>query len=142
LPATVFVFLRHGTPESPRWLIHKGRVAEAAAVIKRVYGESGQSLQQLVSHRDENLGVRALFRSGYGARMLYVSAFWTCSIIPMIAIYAFGPKILGALGLSGEKGNLGSAFITTLFLVGSVASLLFINKLGRRRLVLHSFLWS
>ena len=39
-------------------------------------------------------------------------------------------------------GNFGSAFITTLFLAGSVAALLFINKRGRRWLVLHSFFWS
>jgi len=142
LPATIFVFMRHGTPESPRWLIQQGRIAEAAAVIKRVYGENGGSLLVPVSNENEKLDAKALFQSGYGLRMFFVTTFWTCSIIPVFAVYAFGPKLLGALGLTGDMGNFGSAFLTVLFLVGSTASLWVINKMGRRSLVLHSFLWS
>lgn len=141
-PAAIFVVMRHGTPESPRWLIQKGRTAEATAVIRRVYGENAELLEAVVSRESESLHMAALFRSGYGTRMLFVTTFWTCSIVPMFAVYAFGPKILGALGLTGSMGNFGSAFIATLFLLGTVASTLLVNKMGRRSLVLHSFLWS
>jgi len=143
LPATLFVIMRHGTPESPRWLIEKGRLAEAAAVIKRVYGESAGYLPPSVSGKEEDrVNVSALFRSGYGSRMLFIVTFWTCSIIPIFAVYAFGPKLLGALGLTGDLGNMGSALIATLFLIGSVVPLFAINRLGRRWVLLHSFLWS
>ena len=65
----------------------------------------------------------ALFRSGYGGRLLYVATFWTCSIVPLFGVYAFGPTILGALGLTGSWGNAGSALITSLFAVGTVGKL-------------------
>jgi putative MFS transporter len=142
LPATVFVIMRHGTPESPRWLSQKGRHAEADAVIRQVYGKDIKSYLIPTRNEDERLNAWALFHSGYGARLFFVTVFWTCSIIPLFAVYAFGPMILGALGLGGAMEHLGSAFITALFLAGCLVALFIVNKLGRRRLMLHSFLWS
>ena len=142
LPAAVIVLLRHGTPESPRWLIQKGRRAEAAAVLKQVYGDHAPALPPPEAAADSSPHLFALFRSGYGGRLLYVSTFWTCSIVPVFGIYAFGPTILQALGLTGPWGNAGSALITSLFAVGTVVSLAVINRCGRRFLVLHSFFWS
>jgi MFS transporter, putative metabolite transport protein len=141
VPGLIIVLCRIGTPESPRWLLKKGRGDDAQAVLVKVYGP-GASLADLGDEVKENLDVGALLRSGYGKRMLFITIFWTCSIVPLFAIYAFGPKILGALHLGEGADTIGSAVITLMFLLGCVASLLLVNRIGRRPLLIQSFVWA
>ena len=143
LPTAVFLFLRRNTPESPRWLVQMGRLTEAKAVLKLVYNRdvSVEELQTMAPTA-KPAGVSALFKAGYGGRMLFVTIFWTCAIVPLFAVYAFGPKIMAALGLAGTLGNLGAAAITVLFMIGCLPPLFIINKKGRRFLLLNSFFWS
>lgn len=141
LPGIIIVLLRMGTPESPRWLAKVGRVDEANEVLAKVYGP-GVTVADLDEETTEHVGVAAMLRSGYGVRMAFVTLFWTCSIVPLFAVYAFGPAILEALSLSGSLAHIGSAVITILFLVGCVVAVLMVDRLGRRPLLLHSFFWS
>ena len=142
VPGAIFLFLRHGTPESARWLLSKGRVDDADAVIKKVYGATYSVADLPEPTPEKKIPLSALFRSGYGRRVFFASMFWACSVIPQFAIYAFAPKILGLFGLDGDMASFGSIAITAMFVIGCIVGAWLISPLGRRKLLIHSFLWS
>ncbi|AZS70708.1 MFS transporter [Streptomyces lydicus] len=142
VPGVIVLLLRMGTPESPRWLVRKGRVADAEAVVRSVFGPDARIDDLPAESDDERVGLSQLWRSGYLGRVVFVSVFWSCSVIPVFAVYAFGPKILGGLGMTGGLANMGSALIAVLFVVGCIVAVLVVNRIGRRALLAQSFLFS
>lgn len=138
----ILLLSRLGTVESARWLITKNRSPDAEDVIKKVYGNQFSLANLPKEPTSSKLSLADMLRMGYGKRLMFVIIFWTCAIIPVFAVYAFAPKVLAALKLEGDWAAYGSVAITLLFVIGCIVGTKLIDVLGRRKMLIHSFLWS
>lgn len=139
VPAVILVLLRMGTPESPRWLLQKGRRDEAEEVLKEVYGPEASLQDIVVSGGPKRTSYLKLFSRGYLKRTLYVGLFYMAAVAPLFAMLTFGPEMLTAYHLFDGASGYGAAIISALFLIGCIPALFLVNKLGRRMMIIVSF---
>jgi len=136
IPAVILLIGRSHIPESPMWLAQKGRSEEAAQVMHKYFGPDVE-----VEHEDpkEKTSLLKVFKMGYRKRILYVGILILCQVVPMYAIYTFGPDIMTAFGLgAGRESILGESAVSAFFLIGSIPAMFWLNSMGRRKLLIGS----
>ena len=135
VPTLVVLIGRHDIPESPRWLTQRGKTAEARAVMARVFGQAVDLDDELPARPS----FAAVFRKGYFARIVYLGVLILCQVVPMYAMYTFGPAIMAEFGLgTGRAAIMGGTLVSLFFLIGSIPAMFWLNSLGRRPLLIGS----
>ncbi|MEN0135541.1 MAG: MFS transporter, partial [Rhodococcus sp. (in: high G+C Gram-positive bacteria)] len=133
VPAVILFLARLGMPESPRWLMNKGRTEEATA-IAHAYLEDPTDVVDITNEPTRKGTFRMLFTPAYRRATIFISVFWFCCVAPYFAIATFAASVLSDYGLG--DGLVGAIGVNGLALVGVVVSVVLIERIGRRKLTI------
>lgn len=129
LPALLITLLRWGTPESPRWLLRRGRFAEAHAIVHRYFGPHVLLGDEVATATHKH--IKTLFSSRYWRRTAFNSVFFVCLVIPWFVIYTRLPTIAQTIGL--EDALTASLMLNALLIVGALLGLVLTHLLAHRK---------
>ena len=140
VPAAAFVVILLLIPESPRWLIQKGRVDEAVQVMTRVDGRekaiaSVDEIKQGIE--SENVSFLQLLRPGLRLALVIgvmLSLFDQVTGINVVIYYI--QKILLQLGFSQQQARWGMIFLGINNFVTTILALGLIDRIGRKPLLM------
>lgn len=140
IPALLFFILLFFIPESPRWLASKGKIDSAKAIIEKINGQnkSAELLNEIQdSFKEEKGSILVLFNSGL--RMAIVVGMFLAffsQITGINAIIYYAPEIFKNIGFGADSAMFQTVIIGTVNTIFTFVAIAFIDKYGRRTLLL------
>ncbi len=146
LPALLFFIVIFFIPESPRWLLMRGRDGRAVAVLRRIYRSEEAADRQIGTVRASVSaatagGVRSQWReimaSGGMRRALLVGVCIAVlgQFMGVNAVLYYGPSIFENAGLSGGDSLFSQVLVGVVNMLTTVLALAIIDRVGRKQLV-------
>lgn len=141
VPAVLFLAIIFFIPESPKWLITKGRGSMARNVLGRIYPDAARleseyeitksSLNDEVkSEWKELLQPWILKAVLIGSAIAILGQFMGVN-----AVLYYGPEIFAKAGIAGGDALFSQVLVGIVNMVTTVIALLIIDKVGRKQLV-------
>jgi sugar porter (SP) family MFS transporter len=140
VPAALFFIMLFTIPRSPRWLVKKGRIAEARTVLQMTGDENFEhDLQDIVESIDieRSQAAEKLFSRRYAFPIfLAVSIGMFNQLSGINAILYYLNDIFGHAGFSKVSGNLQAVAIGATNLIFTMIAMSVIDRVGRKTLLL------
>jgi MFS transporter, SP family, arabinose:H+ symporter len=140
VPAALFFIMLFTIPRSPRWLVKKGRIAEARTVLQLTGDENFEhDLQDIVEsiEVERSLAAETLFSRRYAFPIfLAVSIGMFNQLSGINAILYYLNDIFAHAGFSKVSGNLQAVAIGGTNLIFTMIAMSVIDKIGRKTLLL------
>jgi sugar porter (SP) family MFS transporter len=140
IPAFAFLLLLLTIPQSPRWLLAKGRLALAAESLLRLGfadpQRAAQEMQEAARRGGEAKSQRLSFARHRRPMVLAIGLGLFNQLSGINAILYYLGDIFGAAGFSSMSSDLQSVAIGLTNFVATLFGMMLIDRLGRRQLLL------
>ena len=139
VPAAAFLALLFSIPRSPRWLVKKGRIAEAREVLQQTGAENYEEvLQEIVASIDaEHVQHDRLFSWKYRRPLLLAVAIGMFNQLSGInAILYYLNDIFAFAGYSKVSADLQAVAVGATNLLSTMLAMSLIDRVGRKKLLL------
>ncbi len=143
VPSVLFLVFLLAVPETPRWLMARGREEEAIAISRRLCNTVEESDEQIQEIRDQlaAAGSQATLSQFFTRRYFkvialafFIAMFNQLSGINAILYYA--PEVMKQAGADDNAALLMSVGVGLMNLVATMAALTVIDRIGRRSLMI------
>ena len=141
VPAFLFLAIIFFIPESPRWLITKGKGDRATKVLSRIYLAEDDMKREYELTRssisnETKSEWKALLSPGILKAVIIGSAIAILGqFMGVNAVLYYGPEIFGKAGIAGGDALFSQVLVGIVNMVTTVIALLIIDKVGRKQLV-------
>ncbi|MGW8379386.1 sugar porter family MFS transporter [Streptomyces sp. ODS28] len=142
IPALVYGVLAMMIPESPRYLVLKGQFNKAAEVLERVSGERDGRAKVEEIRETLQKEHKSSFKDIRGARFGLHPLVWVGIILAAFqqlvginAIFYYSTTLWKSVGFSESSSFTTSVITAGINVVMTVVSMLFVDRVGRRRLL-------
>ena len=143
LPAILFFIIIFFIPESPRWLIVRGKELKAVNILEKIYNSITEAKSQL---RETKSVLTSEMRSEWS--LLIKPGIFKAVIIGVCiailgqfmgvnAVLYYGPSIFENAGLSGGDSLFYQVLVGLVNTLTTVLALVIIDKVGRKKLVYY-----
>ncbi|WP_291528426.1 sugar porter family MFS transporter [Bacteroides sp. UBA939] len=143
LPAVLFFIIIFFIPESPRWLILKGKESDGFEILRKVY----HSVEDAACQMNETKSVilsevksewKLLLRPGIlKAVIIGVCIAMLGQFMGVNAVLYYGPSIFENAGLSGGDSLFYQVLVGLVNTLTTVLALVIIDRVGRKKLVYY-----
>lgn len=144
VPSAILLLGLFFLPESPRWLVKKGRNTEAATVLRRMgRAQPEVELQEIETMEAQqvkrSLGAALRELTGPGLRLVLIATLGVAILTQFMGINSiiyYAPTMLVAVGFGQTASIIANIGIGAINVVVTVISLSIIDRVGRKRLLL------
>ena len=143
LPAILFFIIIFFIPESPRWLIVRGKELKAVNILEKIYNSITEAKSQLketksVLTSETRSEWSLLMKPGiFKAVIIGVCIAILGQFMGVNAVLYYGPSIFENAGLSGGDSLFYQVLVGLVNTLTTVLALVIIDKVGRKKLVYY-----